>query len=71
MSDSDGMKDIWRKYMDKLLNVKKNTGIVMWSCWFISEEEVAVAIFKGVKIGKAAGPTGVESERKASGGFGG
>ena len=36
----------------------------------ISEEEVATAI-KGLKIGKAAGPTGVVSEMmKAAGGFG-
>ena len=36
----------------------------------ISEEEVAAAI-KGLKIGKAAGPTGVVSEMmKAAGGFG-
>ena len=43
---------------------------VMGSCCLISEEEVAAAI-KGLKIGKAAGPTtGVVSEMKASGGFG-
>ena len=36
----------------------------------ISEEEVAAAI-KGLKIGKAAGPTGVVSEMmNAAGGFG-
>ena len=36
----------------------------------ISEEEVAATI-KGLKIGKAAGPTGVVSEMmKATGGFG-
>ena len=36
----------------------------------ISEEEVAAAI-RGLKLGKAAGPTGVVSEMvKASGGFG-
>ena len=42
---------------------------VMGPCCFISEEEVAAAI-KGLKIGKAAGPTDVVSEMmKASGGF--
>ena len=44
---------------------------VMGPCCLISEEEVAAAI-KGLKIGKAAGPTGVVSEMmEASGGFGG
>ena len=28
VSDADGMKDIWRKYMEKLLNVEM-TGMVM------------------------------------------
>ena len=43
---------------------------VMGPHCLISEEEVATAI-KGLKIGKAAGPTGVVSEMiKAAGGFG-
>ena len=43
---------------------------VMGPCCLVSEEEVAAAI-KGLKMGKAAGPTGVVSEMmKASGGFG-
>ena len=43
---------------------------VMGPHCIISEEEVAAAI-KGLKIGKAAGPTGVVSEMmKAAGGFG-
>ena len=43
---------------------------VMGPHCLISEEEVAAAI-KGLKIGKAAGPTGVVSEMmKAAGGFG-
>ena len=29
VSDADGMKNIWRKYMEKLLNVEK-TGMVKW-----------------------------------------
>ena len=44
--------------------------MVMGPCCLISEEEVVAAI-KGLKIGKAADPTGVVSEMmKASGGFG-
>ena len=43
---------------------------VMGPHCLISEEEVAAAI-KGLKFGKAAGPTGVVSEMmKAAGGFG-
>ena len=76
MSGADGMKDIWRKYIEKLLNVEHDWDgdvdcpQVMGPCHLISEEEVAAAI-KRLKIGKAAGPTGVVSEMmKASGGFG-
>ena len=77
MSDDDGMKNtIWRKYMEKLLNVENDwDGDVDWSevmglCYLISKEEVAAAI-KGLKMGKAAGPTVVVSEMmKASSGFG-
>ena len=75
VSDADGMKNIWRMYMEKLLNVENDWNgevdypEVMGPCCLISEEEVAAAI-KGLKIGKAAGPTGVVSEMmKASGGF--
>ena len=47
-----------------------NCPVVMGPCCIISEEEVAAAI-KRLKMGKAAGPTGVVSEMmKASGGFG-
>ena len=76
MSDADGRKNIWRKYMKKLLNVendwddKADCPEVMGLCCLILEEEVAAAI-KGLKMGKAAGPTGVVSEMmKASDGFG-
>ena len=76
VSDADGMKNIWRKYMEKLLNVENDWDgevdcpEVMGPHCLISEEEVTVAI-KGLKIGKATGPTGVVSETmKASGGFG-
>ena len=62
--------------MAKLLNVENDwDGEVdcpemMGPHCLISEEEVAAAI-KGLKIGKAAGPTGVVSEMmKAAGGFG-
>ena len=42
----------------------------MGMCCLISEQDVTATI-KGIKIGKAAGPTGVVSEMmKASGGFG-
>ena len=70
------MKNIWRKYMDKLLNIENDWDgevdcpEVMGPRCLISEEEVATAI-KGLKMGKAAGPTGVVSEMmKAAGGFG-
>ena len=58
----DGMKNIWREYMEKLLNVENDWDgevdcpVVMGHRCLISEEEVAAAI-KGLKIGKAAGPT--------------
>ena len=76
VSDDEGMNNIWRKYMEKLPNVENDWDgdvdcpEVMRPCCLISEEEVAAAI-KGLKLGKAAGPTGVVSEMmKASGGFG-
>ena len=76
VSDADGVKNIWRKYMEKLLNVENDwdgeveCSKVMGPHCLISEEEVEAAI-KGLKIGKAAGPTGVVSEMmKAVGGFG-
>ena len=76
MSDADGMKNIWRKYMEKLLNVENDWDgevdcpEVMGPHCLISKEEVAAAI-KRLKIGKAAGPTDVVSEMmKAAGGFG-
>ena len=67
VSDADGMKNIWRKYMEKLLNVENDWDgevyfpEVMGPHCLISEEEVAAAI-KRLKIGKAAGPSGVVSE---------
>ena len=76
VSDADGMKNILMKYMENLLNVENDwDGEVdcpegMGPHCIIPEEEVAAAI-KGLKIGKAAGPTGVVSEvMKAAGGFG-
>ena len=62
--------------MEKLLNVENDWDgevdcpEVMGPHCLISEEDVAAAI-KGLKIGKAAGPTGVVSEMvKTAGGFG-
>ena len=76
VSEADGMKNIWKKFMEKLLNVENDWDgevdcpEVMGPHCLISEEEVVAAI-KGLKIGKAAGPTGVVSEMmKAAGGFG-
>ena len=75
VSDADGMKNIWRKYMEKLLNVENDWDgevdcpEVMGPHCFISEEEVA-AFIKGLPIRKTAGPTGVVSKMmKAAGGF--
>ena len=51
VSDADGMKNIWRKYMEKLLNVENDWDgevdcpEVMGPRCLISEEEVAPAIF--------------------------
>ena len=76
MSDADGMKNKWRKYMEKLLIVENDwdgevdSPEVMGPHCLISEEGVAAAI-KRLKIGKTAGPTDVVSEMmKAAGGFG-
>ena len=76
VSDADGMKNIWMKYIEKLLNVDNDWDgevdcpEVMKPRCLISEDEVAAAI-KGLKMGKAIGPTGVVSEMiKAAGGFG-
>ena len=56
--DADGMKNIWRKYMEKLLNIENDwDGEVdcpemMWPCCLISEEEVSSAI-KGIENRKS------------------
>ena len=62
VSDADGMKNIWRKYVEKLLNVENDwdgevdcPGVMGPHC--LISEEVAAAI-KGLKIGKAAGGFG-------------
>ena len=50
VSDADGMKNIWRKYMEKLLNVENDWDgevdcpEVMGPHCLISEEEVTAAI---------------------------
>ena len=47
--DADGMKNIWRKYMERFLNIENDRdGEVdfpeaMWPCCLISEEYVAAA----------------------------
>ena len=57
VSDADGMKDIWKKYMENLLNVENycdgevDCPVVMGPCCLISEEEVAAAV-KGLKMKK-------------------
>ena len=49
-SDADGMKNIWRKYMEKILNVENDWGgevdcpVVMGPHCLIWEEEVAADI---------------------------
>ena len=49
-SDADGMKNIWRKYMEKILNVENDWGgevdcpVVMRPHCLIWEEEVAADI---------------------------
>ena len=73
---ASGLLGRWIGKREKLLNVETEwDGEVdgpemMGPLCLISEKEVAAAI-KGLKIGKAAGPTGVVSEMmKAAGGFG-
>ena len=50
VSDADGMKNIWKKYMEKLLNVENDWDgdvdchEVMGPCCLISEEDVAASI---------------------------
>ena len=55
VSDADGMKDMWRKYMEKLLNAENEwdgevgCAEVMWPCCLNSKEEVTTAL-KGIQI---------------------
>ena len=57
VSDVDGIQDIWRKYMEKTMNVEYewdgevDCPAVMRPCCLISEDEVAAAV-KGIKNGK-------------------
>ena len=57
VSDADGMKNIWRKYMEKLVNVENDWDgevdcpEVMGPHCLILEEEVAASI-KGLKLEK-------------------
>ena len=56
VSDTDGMKDIWRKYMEKLLNVENGWDgevdcyEVMAPCCLISEENKCVLSQKDYNI---------------------
>ena len=66
MSDADGMKNIWRKYMEKLLNVendldgKVDCPEVMGPYCLISER--GQSSYQRIKNSKAAGLTAVVSE---------
>ena len=66
VSDADGMKDIWRTYMEKRIHVENDwdgeVGCpeVMEPCCLISEEYVAAAT-KGIKKWKTAVPTDIVS----------
>ena len=57
VSDADGMRNIWRKYIEKLLNVENDWDgdvdcpAVMGPCCLTSEEGIAAAV-KGLKWGK-------------------
>ena len=73
--DSDGIKDAWKKYIEKLLNEENEWDDVGCektegpSCRFV-KEEVEKAL-KKMKKGKVVGPTGVVSEMlKAAEGLG-
>ena len=69
---SKGVKDIWQRYMEKLLNVENkwdgevDVGSVQGPSCRITEEEVKKAL-KKMKPGKAGGPTGVVAEMSAVG----
>ena len=70
-ADSEGMKEIWRKYMEKLLNVENNWDgqvecdkVIGPKC-HVDAKEVSKAMSK-MKCGKAAGPSGVEPENVSS-----
>ena len=73
VTDSSGVKDIWQRYMEKLLDVENDwdkeveCDSVQGPCCRITEEEVAKAL-KQMKFRKAAGPTGVVAEMMSAGG---
>ena len=76
VTDSRGVKEVWRKYMDRLLNVENNwdgdvgSDKVEGECCPIMAAEVLRAL-KAMKEGKAAGPSGVVTEMlKAAGDVG-
>ena len=76
VTDNRGVKEVWRRYMEKLLNVENDwdgeVGCeeVEGECCPIMHTEVAKAL-KAMKDGKAAGPSGMVAEMlKAAGDVG-
>ena len=76
VTDSVVRKEVWRKHVDKLLNVENiwdgevECHAVEGSSCYISEEDVRRAL-KHTKMGKVVGPSCVESEMmRASGDMG-
>ena len=75
VTDTEGVQEVWRRYMERLLNVENEwdreveSEVVEGPFCLIKEWEVAQAL-KRTKSGKAAGPSGVVSEMmKASAGL--
>ena len=75
VTDEGVVRKIWKEHLDKLLNEEfewdrkglSSTDMVCGLCKIITPEEVKVAIGE-MKVGKAAGPSGVASEMlKAAG----
>ncbi|KAM9794705.1 uncharacterized protein LOC133163459 [Syngnathus typhle] len=76
VTDNRGVKEVWQRYMEKLLNVDNDwdgeagCDEVEGECGLITQTEVGKAM-KAMKDGKAAGPCGVVAEMlKAAGDVG-
>jgi len=73
VTDSDGIKDIWSSYMEKLLNVENDwdqettADCIQGPRGQVTQEEVKQAL-KSTALGKAGGPSGVVTELLAAGG---